>query len=468
MDLWFAERLILTTKCWGGLTYTHWDCEDFCVGFDSCLRDNIDIGLISFYNVKKYMEEKQCNFYIANCYLLKDELIGYLKRGKLKKILMNKFIKQFHKTISKKDQNLVYSPWSIIVAMSMFYQGTSGKVKEQLRDYFDGIPQLMIHIKGSMEALTTANAIYVNSKKSDDTVVLAEGYEQLIKNFYEGTIERIPFDDEAVKKMNDFVELKTKGCIKDFIQSLDPATTLFILNAVHFKEKWEDPFDEKGTKKIVMFDEKNEVEMMRKWRSIELYGEHDWDGLKFKSCTLPYKAKGFEMTFFKTEELEKLESVIFEDNFISKVFREQSKKKLQILGIPKFKLRTKSDITACFQKMGITAPFSTSNNYEKMFSDKAPIPHLLVSSILHEAFIEVDEEGTEAAAATAIALSKSYIRDSFYLDKPFIAVLCFNNLPIFILKFVKPDTLKRKRVIENEKSKKVKYDFKSDLSDQFI
>jgi serpin B len=467
LDLYFAECVLLNSKCWGGLTYAYWDAKNFCVGFDTCLRDSTNISMKCVNNVSKYMNEKDCNFYIANCYLLKDELLNYIKRESSKvegansknqsrdlKKIMFKFIKNFHPNISEKDQNLVYSPWSIFIAMSMLTQGTSGEVMKQLIDYFYKPPHQISECMKSMKALATANAIYVNKDHAD---TLSETYEQLIKEAFEGLIKITPFDSKALEEINKFIELKTKGCIKDLLQTLNPATVLIILNAIHFKEKWEDPFREHNTK-IEMFDGKTEVEMMKKHQKKEIYGVHDWKGFKFESCTLPYKAEGFKMIFLKSDNLKKLESVLYEYDFVSRISDEQMKVKLRVLGIPKFKLRTKTGIIGCFQKMGITAPFTPSMDYKKMFSDKAPIPVLSVDNILHEAVIEVDEEGTEAAAATIIALGKCYIRHEFYLDKPFIAVLCFKNLPIFIVKYVKPDPIKRKREIKNEKSKKVKKD----------
>jgi serpin B len=372
---------------------------------------------------------------------------------------MFKFIQDFHKQITK-DKNLVYSPLSIVFACSMLCQGTSGRVRRELEKYFSLKPEEIKKIMDMATALKISNAIYVNNNYSD--VVLKESYKSMIKKYYDGIIKKVPFNDATVKDINKWIEGKTGGLIKDFVDKLRPLDIIFIVNCIYFKEKWKNEFDKTLTQKS-LFGNKYQVDMMNKYNSNEQYGKHQWNGVKFLSLTLDYKVPGFRMIFLKPDDINKLEGVLFEsdkfegiDGFVKKITDEQSLTELNQISIPKFKVRVKQSLLESFKKIGVIYTFEFSRDYIPMLHVEKLKNDVRVRKIIHEAVLIVDEEGTEAAAVTGIWMelkSKPVKIYNFILDKPFIALLCFNDIPVFIVKYINPPEMTFKET--NQKSDSV-------------
>jgi serpin B len=344
---------------------------------------------------------------------------------------MSKFLSKFHPTIRKCGENLVYSYYSILIAFSMLYQGTSGEVKKELGKYFSIEPEKLKSLIEAADALKVANAIYVNKSRKD--VELRDDYIKLLEKYYDSIIKVILFNNDELKLINDWIEEKTEGNIVDFLDRFDKDDFLFIVNCIYFKESWKVKFDKKNTSEE-LFNGKYKVQMMKKVNTKELYGEHDWNGLIFKSCTLPYENEKFKMIFIKPDKSSKLERELFKYDFVKKITSEQKEEELGRLFIPRFKIRTKEELVDKFKIMGFKAIFESRLDYTLMFKNNISA---FVGRIIHESFIKVDEEGTEAAAVTGIMLKKG-LKSSFVLNSTFIAILCFEDFPIFIVKYVKP------------------------------
>ncbi|XP_020688967.1 serpin-ZX-like [Dendrobium catenatum] len=255
-------------------------------------------------------------------------------------------------------------------------------------------------------------------------------------SFYDAAAESVDFTHQATleqKKINDWIEEKTNGVIKNLILdgTVDNTTRLILANALHFKGKWQEKFDRSMTQNnnFYLLDGSTiQVPFMssRKKQFISSY-----DG--FEVLKLPYKQqennqgnRSFSLLLFLPNEINGLQDLInravSDPNFINEHVP-YNRVDVQSFMVPKFKISFSFETTDVLSNLGLKSLFSWSAaDLSGMCLESA---RLCVSSIHHKAAIEVDEEGTVAAAATAVTVMlMCYIPPvSFVADHPFMFVL---------------------------------------------
>jgi len=333
------------------------------------------------------------------------------------------------------EGNIVMSPYSASSVMAMAKTGARGKTWVQIRDgmRFPGEPLMLAGYKTIFKelrgndkfTLETANKMYVM-----EGYKLAETFTEKMREFFntEATLTNFAESEEARKMINDWVEEKTREKIKDLIPegALDASTRLVLVNAIYFKGNWASQFKEKLTREADFYvsETKTAKAMMMNQELKVNFGLIE--ELDAEVVELPYIGDRLSMYIVLPRQkygLFDLENKMPKKN-IHEMFKEMFKggRKVKVnIFLPKFKLEQSLELTDHFKKLGMTAMFDRRNaDFSGMAGDPGD---LFVSDVIQKAFIEVNEEGSEAAAATAVVFhykSGRRFAKQFRCDHPFM------------------------------------------------
>lgn len=347
---------------------------------------------------------------------------------------INEFSFDFYSTTAKETNgNIIVSPFSVHDALTMTFEGARGSTAEQMRNVlrlgFDismtryGYLSLLDKINSTRLdlALSTANALWTQN-----------GYPFLgdfitdVEKYYYGRAVNLDFvnDPEGSRnKINFWVEEKTEGKIKDLLSpgQINPMTTLVLTNAIYFKGTWQYTFDaEKTAKAPFHIDEEKTVDadMMFLDNSEARFGYYEDEEVQV--LEMPYRGGNLSMVVFlpKTGFSDFERSLDFEktDLYLSSLTNSEV-----VIYFPKFKIESKFTLNEVLKVMGMPEAFiAGAADFSGMTGDK----DLYISYVIHQAFIAVDEEGTEAAAATAVVMERTSAshqsRKVFNADSPFL------------------------------------------------
>ena len=332
--------------------------------------------------------------------------------------------------IVENEQNVFFSPYSIFTAVAMCYDGAENSTKEQMANVFnfplnkavlgmsskDVISE--INSENSEYELETANALWM--QKDFD---IKQQYISNAVNYYSGKVAKVDFVNQPENSrvmINDWVESKTNDKIKDLIPDgvINSGTRLILTNAIYFNGKWKNEFDKENTQNQSFYpsqDEEITVETMYAKRKFN-YGENS----NAKILELPYKGNDLCMYIVLPNEnaIEEFETSFSFNDYNTLKSNMDSKYEVRTW-LPKFKFETKTELANQLQEMGMKDAFDDNNATFSGISDE----RLKISKVIHQAFVDVQEEGTEAAAATAVVMdeceSVEPIRD-FKANHPFM------------------------------------------------
>jgi len=329
------------------------------------------------------------------------------------------------------ENNIFFSPYSISTALVMTYEGARGKTAEEMRSVFyfpedDDMRRYsfakvynLINKKDKKYKLHTANALWTQI----DYPFLDE-YLDLIEKYYAGKATNLDFVDETEKSrkiINGWVEDKTRNKIKDLIPAgiLDADTRLVLTNAIYFKGTWLLQFNKEDTRQedFKVIPEKTvKVDMMSIAGEEFNYAETD----KLQILKLPYEGEDLSMLIIlpKENDLNSLEDSLSLEK-LNELRNTLTKQKVDVF-LPKFKFETKYFMEKTLIEMGMPSAFLNAD-----FSGMDGTKDLFISNVIHQAFVEVNEEGTEAAAATGVVMKEVAIAENiiFRADHPFIFMI---------------------------------------------
>jgi serpin B len=346
-----------------------------------------------------------------------------------------------YKTLAQGHENLFFSPYSISSALSLAYLGAKNDTKDQMAKVLgyrlaaskviSSLVEIGKNLNSKRNKVKTnvANAAWIQ----EDYVVLEE-YLDVLKNIGD-LVKRVDFvnSGEAVRQeVNLWVEEKTEQLIKNLIPEgvFTALTRLVLVNAVYFKGTWAAEFDPKHTTEKPFHNidgSQSVVETMSKSNIKGSYAE----GPGFRAVRLPYgnEYSPVQMTVILPEDLKRFEAG-FDFNQLEGLQWETAK---ITLTMPKFKLERECELSAALSKMGIKDAFVGG---KADFSGITGDTDLNISAILHKAVVEVNEEGTEAAAATAVVMKRSccmappkYV--TINVDHPFMFMIG-DSSPLFM------------------------------------
>jgi serine protease inhibitor len=350
----------------------------------------------------------------------------------------NKFAIELYQKLQCQQGNLFLSPYSISTALAMTYAGARGRTAEQMektlnfpvdeqfhKTFGEIIKQLNASgQKGAFE-LVVANALWGQK----DYKFLAD-YLALVKADYDGNLEQVDFKtqtEDARKTINAWVENKTRDKIKDLIKpgSLNSLTRLVLTNAIYFKGKWASQFKPDQTQEslfILLSGEKVNVPMMQQK---ERFGYAEVNDIQL--LELPYKGNDLSMVVLlprKIDGVKELEKQLNADNLAGWVGKIH-KREVHVF-FPRFKMTSQFGLAQILGEMGMTDAFLEKADFSGMTGNR----DLFISAVVHKAYVDVNEEGTEAAAATGVVMRVTSVEmppPVFRADHPFIFLIRDNH-----------------------------------------
>jgi serpin B len=331
------------------------------------------------------------------------------------------------------NKNVFFSPLSVTVALAMTYNGAAGETKNAMARALkiEGMSRgelnhashdLLKSLKGSDPKieLAIANSLWARGGVRFNESFLADN-----RAFYSAEISTLDFSSpQAADTINRWVSASTKGKISKIIDNIDPQKVMFLINAVYFKGQWQKRFEKTLTKEQPFYlpgGQKKPVPMMAQSGNY-LYHRGD----KFQAVNLPYGEGGVSLYLFlpdKGSSLDEfLKSLSFQkwEGWINNFNDTPGDVKL-----PRFKLDYEETLNDSLKAVGMGVAF---NPREADFSGIRPERDLFISEVKHKAVVEVNEEGTEAAAATSVGVTTTSIREprerfSFVADRPFLMAI---------------------------------------------
>lgn len=325
----------------------------------------------------------------------------------------NAFALDLFQQIRTQPGNLFCSPYSISTALAMTAGGARGETeqqmatalrfsltRQQLHAAFAALQTKLNKIQSSGHVkLSVANSLWPHKKHP----FLAD-YLDLTKRCY--SVEIMPQDYEhaasaATATINKWVEQKTQDKIKGIIPpgTLDAMTRLVLVNAIYFKGNWAHPFKPTSTQSAPFTLADGKTEDTPLMNTLRQFRYTATDGLQL--LELPYTGNELSMLVLlpeKTEGLATLEQTLTLTKLETWIQRLQQREVNVFL--PKFQITAKFELSGIMAALGMKAAFSDAADFSGMDGQR----DLFISAILHKAFVDVNEEGTEAAAATAVVM----------------------------------------------------------------
>lgn len=341
----------------------------------------------------------------------------------------NAFAFDMYSMMKSNDENVLFSPYSIFTAMAICYDGAEGSTKEQISNVFyyplskpilESSSKEMIDLINSDNdeyELRSANALWVR-----EDYTLNEQYVSNAENYYDGSITPLDFagqPEDSRLVINAWVEDETNDKIKDLLAegSIDEKTRLIITNAVYFNGTWLQEFEEAGTRKRPFYLSNGQEKKVDTMYAIGTYNYGKDKNAEI--LELPYKGDDISMYVILP-----LKNNIdeFENDLTLAYYNELkgtlNSDEVKIL-LPKFMFEARAKLNEPLQDMGINDAFDSDM---ADFSGISSSDGLFISDVVHQAYIGVNEKGTEAAAATAIAVDTGlpYYKYEFTANHPFM------------------------------------------------
>ncbi|KAM9337508.1 leukocyte elastase inhibitor-like isoform 3-T3 [Symphorus nematophorus] len=343
-----------------------------------------------------------------------------------------------------KTANVFYSPFSISSALAMVMLGTSGNTYTQMseclktKDIQDDVHVSFAKLLSELNkadapyALSVANRLY-----GEQSYQFVQDFLANTKKHYKAELESVDFktNSEAARlNINNWVENQTQGKIKDLLAQgvVDAMTRLVLVNAIYFKGNWNKQFKESATRDAQFRLNKNDTKPVRMMHQKSKFPLTYIPEANCQILEMPYKGKELSMLIFlpmdiedSTTGLEKLEEQLTYENFVEWT-RPDMMDDIEVqVGLPRFKMEETYDMKNVLISMGMVDAFDMAMSD---FSGMSPANDLVLSKVVHKAFVEVNEEGTEAAAATAavVTLRSAMLPATFIADHPFLFFIRHN------------------------------------------
>lgn len=339
--------------------------------------------------------------------------------------------RQLRAAAAQPDSNIFISPLSVGMVLSMVYNGAAnetarafssvlhfdGKTQDQInREVLELRQQLKSNDPG-LELLIANSLWYRKDMKFEDSFLAVN------REFFGAEIAPLDFGSpQALSHINGWVSTNTKGKIPKIVDQIGREHVMFLINAVYFKGQWKDKFDPANTKNEdfhLANGTRKQVPMMARVGSY-VYRR----GERLEAVTLPYAGEKVAMTVVLPEKglqlaelLKQLDGGKWDDLF------QRSSSNPGTVKLPRFKLTYESKLNDALKALGLSVAFDGA---KADFTPMRKVRDLVISEVKHKTFVEVNEEGTTAAAATSVGIAATSVRQQpfeFVADRPFLVVL---------------------------------------------
>ena len=341
---------------------------------------------------------------------------------------------------TEQDKNIFISPFSVSLALAMTLNGAAAETEQAMTNtlQLQGLDSEAINVgyAGLRHTLLTADPkvtlAIANSLWTRQGVSFNQSFLQRNAQFFGAEISALDFTDpRTVETINQWVDTNTNGKITKILDEIDPAAVLFLINAIYFKGTWQREFDPSETQEGPFHLAKGDVKqvpMMRQERQYPYYR-----GENFQAISLAYGDGQMRMYIFLPDGESDLNSFLENlnaenwENWMSRFHGQDVS-----LVMPKFKLEYERNLNDTLKALGMDIAFAPNL---ADFSRMAPletlgVKNLYIGEVLHKTFVEVNEEGTEAAAVTSVGVRATSVPPPpipFTIDRPFFFAIRDNE-----------------------------------------
>lgn len=330
------------------------------------------------------------------------------------------------------EENIFISPLSVSMALTMTLNGAGGQTfediretlvlsgmeLEQINESFQSLTELLINADPAVQ-IKIANSIWHR-----DGLAVNEEFRQRMQEFFEARIEGLDFSDPAsVNIINNWVEENTEGLIDEIIKEIPSNVVMYLINALYFKGDWLRQFDPEDTGPADFHLESGEtveVEMMRQEEQFAIYLSDE-----VQMVELPYGDSLFTMTVLMPANPDTPIDQFVQEELTSENLAEWRSNlnaghpKIPV-SLPKFELEYEITYNDILKAMGMEVAFDGRADFSGLVESETA--GLYIDEVKHKTFIRVDEEGTEAAAVTSVAIAES-LPPSITVNRPFIFLI---------------------------------------------
>jgi serine protease inhibitor len=329
-----------------------------------------------------------------------------------------------------KNRNLFISPLSLSIVMALLHNGADGSTKQELAQLLgiqdiepdrvntayaaliDGLEQRSHHFSH----LDIANSLWARQG-----LTFKSEFHQSSQNFYSTEVFNLDFaKSDNLSAINAWIDRQTNGKIKEIVSlgDFNANTILILLNAIYFRGVWKQQFNKADTKEspFILSEHKSKLHPM-----MSQSGTYDYfQNQNFQAIALPYSESDIHTIVFLPDDRDSLTDFLHRLNF--ERFQEWRSQFLRMQGdlvLPRFTIEYEESLMDVFKTLGLKIALSVSANYQNIANES-----IAISDIKHKALIEVNEEGTEASAATGVMMQRS-LRQKFSMvvNRPFFCVI---------------------------------------------
>lgn len=330
---------------------------------------------------------------------------------------------------TKEGENVFISPLSMSFALTMLYNGAETATKQELKDAlgYTGLTDDQVNIanrdliKALIEidpkvAMEIANSIWYKNNFNVEPDFLT-----INKSYFNAEVEKTDFSPATVGMINNWVSSNTHDKIKKIIEEIPAETVMYLINAIYFKGTWKYQFENKNTTKLDFFPSTGstfKTDFMVQEGAFEIVNNDLFSGIN-----LPYGNENYSMMVLLPNEGKSVENIISsmnDENWTQWVNKLQVTNKIKIY-LPKFKFSFEKKLNDDLYALGMQTMFSNFADLTKI----SKAGGIKVSEVKHKTFVEVNEEGTEAAAVTSIGieLTSAGPNNIFNANKPFVFII---------------------------------------------
>ncbi|BAZ06050.1 serpin family proteinase inhibitor I4 [Calothrix sp. NIES-3974] len=339
--------------------------------------------------------------------------------------------------VQKQDQNqnIFVSPASVAMALAMTYNGASGSTQEKMAQTLElqgfsleqinstnaELAQLLTNPDEKVK-LTIANSLWANQN-----IQFQPDFLQRNRDFYNAKVTNLNFAaNDATNQINNWVKDNTQGKIEKIVEQIHPNQALFLINAIYFKGNWSREFDKNQTTDLPFYlpsGQQKQHPMMSQRGKYRYY-----ETPEFQAVSLPYGKDGkISMYVFLPKENSSLAAL--QQNLNSENWQKwmgEFNQRQGLVRLPKFKMDYDVNLNDALTALGMGEAFTDKANFSGMGKN------LSISEVKHKTFVEVNEEGTEAAAVTSVGIVRlSAVQEEppfeMVVDRPFFTAIRDNQ-----------------------------------------
>ncbi len=353
-------------------------------------------------------------------------------------------------TEAGEEENVFISPLSVSLALAMTYNGAKDSTQQAMREAMQ-LPDMQVTKineawqKLMRDLLSVDPKVVMNIANSiwyRDDFEVETSFINTNKKFYHAEVRALDFEQsDAADIINKWVSDNTNKLIDKIIENIPAETVMYLINAIYFKGQWKYEFDPNETAPAPFYLENGTNKQVPMMHQSELFGY--FSNNLFSAAELPYGRGNYSMVVVLPHRQTSIHAVqeAFDDALWHELSENFAEQRELIVTLPKFTFAFEQKLKKVLSNMGMGIAFQPNM---ADFSGINPVAELFISEVIHKAFVEVNEEGTEAAAVTTVEVGVTSFDPNapvlFRVDRPFLFFIKekYTNAVIFAGRMMDP------------------------------